>query len=117
MYKQLEKDNVWDTIKINVAKCLKNLSSGWVNEKQHLYSHTTKVNWPSPLQTKQNICKDYRAYIYTWTGITCTDKDTFPYSITNTKQILLQNKFTKTKDWHKYIKLKYYSTCDQMSYH
>ena len=40
-----------DTIKINVAMCLKNMSSRGANENKRLYPHTTEVNQPSPLQT------------------------------------------------------------------
>ena len=47
----LEKENVGDTININVAMCFKNMSSRGANENKHLYPHTTKVNRPSPLQT------------------------------------------------------------------
>ena len=45
---QLEKENVWDTIQINVAMCLNNSSSRGANENKRLYPHTTAVNRPSP---------------------------------------------------------------------
>ena len=33
-----------DTIKINILKCLKNLSSGVANKNKHLYPHTTNLS-------------------------------------------------------------------------
>ena len=49
-----------DTIKTNVAVCLKNLLSRGANENKHLYPQKW-TNPPSP-DTQQNICKDYRSH-------------------------------------------------------